>query len=1260
MSAPQDVKGDEHVHGEGLTRRDEAVGVSDLGSDRKPSVSPLPGVSSETNKSAVPLVQHLGTHTETPASYSTCHDSHEQGGLCRGDPGAGRGASEQLDGSRAEGTPDRASGVHGSPAREEELHALQVPGGGDEPSQQEEVRTPGFCQGQDGRPCEWQRNHSSAPEVLSLQSLHDESSHGNRPGGIWHACSFDLRGGAPLARRLHPVGHEHSLGRTLRLPPEPPSSMGQHDAGEGCRSPHAQGYFEAEGKLQEGHECSLSRIRDQHRIECGDDPDDQSPSGRGVGAPSGTPSQEDGQGGRHHERSLLLRCDPSVGEHGAHADVADDLSGSEYSKLSQTWQSGMSGVWEQLPEHKCKKLSQKANRLVPDAFNALVSSGRTKLLEIACSPDSILTETMNESTKSEMSGRRCSLFNGYDLSTNQGIHGVIREIESCKPEHVWMSPICGPYSVMQNINQRDEAQKERLGEKRREALKQYVGCSLIYTYCIQRGIHATWEWSQSCQAWRLPLMQKLVQRFQPFFAIIRGCRVGLTTKEGEPISKGWKIMTTHALLAKRMNMPCVCKSGTPHVKCEGKLTNQTAYYTKQFAKRVCDALLQGCEESDLVDTMEGHSPLPDLFGIGSSCNCVEGKHHEANLLCGNCALQAQNMVRDTCCSSHVNHEGLHEHVHEGLAAGEQEESLENPENPEGDGGNPQELSREKIQQKLYLLHASTGHGPIRHLVQALKRRGVSARVMEEAEKFSCPVCHERQRPKPRPLASLEPLPPKWSTVASDLGTWEHPQTGKSYQFLLMIDEGSRFRIGRIMGEGKRYHTGASQFLETFGESWSQYFGQPHTLRLDPDGSFRSTAVEEYCDRHGIFLDIIPGESHWKLGICEGAIEGIKELMTRLAMDDPEITPQLALFEATRTFNEREFVRGFSPIQHALGRTPDPCDRLFPAAIGDCPELLVENANGEMSRNLQRMKTAQDAFLDWTNTQRLQRASNSKARTLQSFEPGDLVYVWRKQVSGQSTVKGGAFVGPARILAIENRISEDGTRKESSSAWCVRGRRLWKCSVEQLRKASSKETIMAELQDDSSESWDFRQAVSALGKNEFLDITEEVPTAEEWTEGQDPQLAWQPVHRHRGKRPPSPGMLLPMEVEASGAPTSSSRGPRSRSPVRGSVRTRSSAPDVAMSAAEPWWKSSSLQSSFSATSCPHWTNQMAAVAIEIPMPETRSASEKAVADFPAFFSSSLKRRSSIEVHEKHLTAEEKEQFRQAKSVEVNNFIASAGL
>jgi hypothetical protein len=138
---------------------------------------------------------------------------------------------------------------------------------------------------------------------------------------------------------------------------------------------------------------------------------------------------------------------------------------------------------------------------------------------------------------------------------------------------------------MQNVNQRTEEQKMELQEKRREALKQYVGCALIFTFCVQMGIHATWEWSQSCQAWRLPLIQNLVERFQPYFAVIRGCPVGFNTPEGFPISNGWKIMTTHALLARRMELLRQCSPGTQHVKCEGSITSKTAYNTEGFAKR---------------------------------------------------------------------------------------------------------------------------------------------------------------------------------------------------------------------------------------------------------------------------------------------------------------------------------------------------------------------------------------------------------------------------------------------------------------------------------------------------------------------------------------------------------------------------------------------------------------------------------------------------------------------------------------------------
>ena len=169
-----------------------------------------------------------------------------------------------------------------------------------------------------------------------------------------------------------------------------------------------------------------------------------------------------------------------------------------------------------LSDHKARQLSFQASEMVPHAFASLVGADRLKLLEVACSPDSVLTETVNREAKSEMSAKRCSLFNGYDLSTSHGVHKVIHEIDTLNPEHVWMSPICGPYSIMQNINQRTEKQCEDLQNKRRDALKQYVGCALIFSYCVQRGIHVAWEWSQSCQAWRLPLMQKLAQRYQPY------------------------------------------------------------------------------------------------------------------------------------------------------------------------------------------------------------------------------------------------------------------------------------------------------------------------------------------------------------------------------------------------------------------------------------------------------------------------------------------------------------------------------------------------------------------------------------------------------------------------------------------------------------------------------------------------------------------------------------------------------------------------
>ena len=79
-------------------------------------------------------------------------------------------------------------------------------------------------------------------------------------------------------------------------------------------------------------------------------------------------------------------------------------------------------------------------------------------------------------------------------------------------------------------------------------------------------------------------------------AIVRGCQVNLRNKQGQLISKGWKLMTTDEKLSQRMNLPCSCHPKTVHVPCEGSVTRETAYYTKEFAKRVCQCVHQGMNQ----------------------------------------------------------------------------------------------------------------------------------------------------------------------------------------------------------------------------------------------------------------------------------------------------------------------------------------------------------------------------------------------------------------------------------------------------------------------------------------------------------------------------------------------------------------------------------------------------------------------------------------------------------------------------------------
>ena len=456
---------------------------------------------------------------------------------------------------------------------------------------------------------------------------------------------------------------------------------------------------------------------------------------------------------------------------------------------------------------------------------------------------------------------------------------------------------------------------------------------------------------------------------------------------------------------------------------------------------------------------------------------------------------------------------------------EQAYALHSPATSSSQGSPTQKQREEKIKRQLYLLHAATGHGSVKTLVEALKRRQAFEQVISLAKQFECPVCKEKGRIQSRHLASLEALPPKLHTISADIGHWQHPKSGEHVQFMMIIDEGSRFRVSRVLSRGSKQQPNAAMCLSFLREGWAQYFGMPRALRVDPAGCFRGEAMTDFCDRNGIYLDIIPADGHWQVGVCEQAVQGVKAVMHKLASDDEDATAETLLAQAVHVFNARDHVRGFSPVQHVFGRSPDITGRILadPHQVPD--ELIVESACEEFEKSARLRAEAEKAHAQWHTEQRISRALNSRTKQVHDYRPGDLIYFWRSQESGQSRRKPGSkqgrYLGPARVLATETRRESDGTLRPGSAVWCVRGRALLKCCPEQLRHASAREELLEGLAREHGHEetpWTFTKVAEEIGGNQYEDVSMEKPSEEERRRAQDVTRETPPTrYRFRGKR-----------------------------------------------------------------------------------------------------------------------------------------------
>ncbi|CAE7180345.1 RE2, partial [Symbiodinium pilosum] len=245
-------------------------------------------------------------------------------------------------------------------------------------------------------------------------------------------------------------------------------------------------------------------------------------------------------------------------------------------------------------------------------------------------------------------------------------------------------------------------------------------------------------------------------------------------------------------------------------------------------------------------------------------------------------------------------------------------------------------------------------------------------------------------------------PDRWKVVLTDGAHWVHPKTGVRNIIGLYMDQCSRFLVGKVLVQGKTDLPNADCYVKFFREHWQQYFGKPETLRFEAEGTWRSKALDEAFSQMGIILDPVPGDAHWHISPMERCIEWVK------------------------------------------GSTPWDRRPTLPAAfesdINGFPVHLMGHPDGEVAQAACLRGEAEATFARWQAQQRYSRAQNSKQRPIPEYMPGDLVFYWRSQLYGKKaggtrlqTGRAAGYAGPARILALETRKSEDITAEVPSEA-----------------------------------------------------------------------------------------------------------------------------------------------------------------------------------------------------------------------------------
>ena len=168
-----------------------------------------------------------------------------------------------------------------------------------------------------------------------------------------------------------------------------------------------------------------------------------------------------------------------------------------------------------------------------------------------------------------------------------------------RPEHIWISPTCGPWCLWSSFNMSKNAElRSSILSQRRENVWQVSLARMLCEHQVMLDRHFHSQQPQGSQLLRLPCFQPIVQVAKP--SIFDLCRIGdlhePVTKE--PIRKRLVVCTTSKQLHINLNQR-TCMESHKHHQIAGtttvhghkmSLSSFTELYPRKFARQIIQCL----------------------------------------------------------------------------------------------------------------------------------------------------------------------------------------------------------------------------------------------------------------------------------------------------------------------------------------------------------------------------------------------------------------------------------------------------------------------------------------------------------------------------------------------------------------------------------------------------------------------------------------------------------------------------------------------